>query len=397
MDMPIRTIVKKRTTGKRNNFRRPHHGFTLVELLVVIAIIGILVALLLPAIQAAREAARRNSCKNNLKQLALGWLNHESSTGHLPTGGWAAFWVGDPDRGTGGNQPGGWLYNELPYIEQQALHDLPSDGQPDVITDQQIAGALEMMTNPIPIINCPSRRTGPFTTVGLTGPREYMGSITMPDGSSFGKTDYAANAGDLHFAAQRNKGSFPTTLSAADGFSWCDSENGGVIRSCGPNLRGRVPNLIRGPDGVKGTYWTDTPDTDTINGVSFQRSRIGFKHITDGSSNTYAIGEKYMRPDDYEATFSYGDDLGWTSGVSDDMHRSASFPPLQDTLGVPGPYTGSNHSAQQFIYYRFGSAHPGGVHMAFCDGHVESVSYDVDISVHQLHANRQDGQVVAEP
>ena len=74
-------------------------GFTLVELLVVIAIIGILVALLLPAIQAAREAARRNSCKNNLKQLALGCLNHESSAGYFPSGGWGNNWVGDADRG----------------------------------------------------------------------------------------------------------------------------------------------------------------------------------------------------------------------------------------------------------------------------------------------------------
>src|SRR3954467_6516640 len=59
-------------------------GFTLVELLVVIAIIGILVALLLPAVQAAREAARRASCQNNIKNLALGVLNHESAKRIFP-------------------------------------------------------------------------------------------------------------------------------------------------------------------------------------------------------------------------------------------------------------------------------------------------------------------------
>ena len=103
---------------------RPHHGFTLVELLVVITIIGILIALLLPAVQAAREAARQTQCKNNLKQLALGCLNHEQATGRFPTDGWGFAWTGDADRGTDWRQPGGWIYNVLPYIEQQALHDL---------------------------------------------------------------------------------------------------------------------------------------------------------------------------------------------------------------------------------------------------------------------------------
>ena len=106
---------------------------------MVITIIGILIALLLPAVQAAREAARKTQCANNLKQLALAMLHHEQAHGFFPSGGWNYQWSGDPDRGTGKKQPGGWNFATLPYIEQQALYDLGSDGQPNTWTPTQLA------------------------------------------------------------------------------------------------------------------------------------------------------------------------------------------------------------------------------------------------------------------
>src|SRR5436190_20501114 len=95
-------------------------AFTLVELLVVMAIIGILIALLIPAVQAARESSRRATCANNLHQLAVAIKLHEETHHIFPTGGWGADWVGDPDAGFGPRQPGGWIDNILPYIEQKA-------------------------------------------------------------------------------------------------------------------------------------------------------------------------------------------------------------------------------------------------------------------------------------
>ena len=95
-------------------------GFTLVELLVVIAIIGVLVALLLPAVQAAREAARRTKCSNNLRNLALGVLNHHDAKGHFPAPGMVREGKGDDplrDQRLFSN----WAIMTLPYIEQQAL------------------------------------------------------------------------------------------------------------------------------------------------------------------------------------------------------------------------------------------------------------------------------------
>jgi prepilin-type N-terminal cleavage/methylation domain-containing protein/prepilin-type processing-associated H-X9-DG protein len=95
-------------------------GFTLVELLVVIAIIGVLVALLLPAVQAAREAARRNQCSNNLKQMALGVQNFESTHRYLPHSGQC--------DSTGSNTTTYMIHSTatllLPYIEQMSVYQM---------------------------------------------------------------------------------------------------------------------------------------------------------------------------------------------------------------------------------------------------------------------------------
>ncbi|NQT38164.1 MAG: DUF1559 domain-containing protein, partial [Planctomycetes bacterium] len=135
-------------------------GFTLVELLVVIAIIGILIGLLLPAVQSVREAARRIQCANHLKQMGLGALNHEEAHGFFPSCGWGWAWIGDPDRGFGETQPGGWIYNLLPFVEQDALHNLGA-GKSD---SEKRAFAGEVANTPIAMFNCPSRRRAkPYT------------------------------------------------------------------------------------------------------------------------------------------------------------------------------------------------------------------------------------------
>src|SRR6201986_2759732 len=94
------------------HMRASRPGFTLIELLVVIAIIALLIALLLPAVQSAREAARRMQCTNNLKQLALGAMNYESSNSCYP-----------PDSLALSGGDSGVFIRTLPFFEQSALYN----------------------------------------------------------------------------------------------------------------------------------------------------------------------------------------------------------------------------------------------------------------------------------
>ena len=96
------------------------HGFTLIELLVVIAIIAILIGLLLPAVQKVREAAARTQCQNNLKQIGIAMHAYMSGFEKMPPAGKGYSWCAGAGDAEVYNLNGLTLL--LPYLEQEPLY-----------------------------------------------------------------------------------------------------------------------------------------------------------------------------------------------------------------------------------------------------------------------------------
>ncbi|MDO4585163.1 MAG: DUF1559 domain-containing protein [Planctomycetia bacterium] len=344
-------------------------GFTLVELLVVIAIIGMLVGLLLPAVQQAREAARQMQCNNHLRQLTLAALNVETITQTFPSAGWGMNWMGDPEGGMSWGQPGSWVYTLLPALEQNALFQLPADGQlPENPSDIQKENALTVMQTPVSVFNCPSRRPSQLVRISTGG---LYNSKPRPELAM--KGDYVANQGSY------NSGSgYPSPI-------------------YGPTTL-EVESMRK-----KETSWPDYSSKYT--GVCYMFSKITIGQIRDGLSNTILYGEKGLDPRFY-TDYQYEDSTSWPDDSCDfsgDQHartirttyggsyknnvfyEDATRLPKQDRFG----YIDSSRC--------FGSAHAGSLGMALCDGSVQRMTYSVSPEVFHCLGNKADGKAVTLP
>jgi hypothetical protein len=344
-----------------------------------------------------------------LKQIGLAAQNHLSAYKVFPTAGWGWTWTGDPDAGYGANQPGGWLYALLPFMEEQQIHDMgkglsfPGGGPYPTGTAGGGTGGkydalAKMQAQAIATCNCPSRRGA---TVGgifdTTSGANFNEALCTSSGGA--KSDYAGNAGTDFNAAVSGHGVVASTT--------CCSF---PLPANGP------PAPLTTPAQYFLTKYGNT-------GIFFPGVAIGLRQIPDGLTKTYLVGEKSLQPKQYDSaglttnTRSYGDDNTMYRGYDYDGVRFASnyptasgvpttaviaadtagaifFRPVRDTddpLGVSDP--------NWFTYYQgnFGAAHPSGCQFVMCDGSVQTIGYTVDPQVHWMLANRQDGLAVQLP
>jgi prepilin-type N-terminal cleavage/methylation domain-containing protein len=336
------------------NGARQARGFTLVELLVVIAIIGVLVALLLPAVQAAREASRRSQCLNNLKQIGLGCLNFQSANGAFPTAGGAVeqfFNTAELAKPAYGYEGAGWMYQILPYIEQQTLYNLRrGDGALNAGFQK-----TDLIEKPVPVYNCPSR----YGRTAIVGAAIYM----LPD--------YAGVMGTWNEPGW-------------NGFAWQVS----VPPNANEDTAVFTGILVKGGQVNRST----TPPQ------IWKYQRIDFEAIEDGSSNTILVAEKAVGVQYYSLTsaapWPYWEVYGYYVGADWPHMRIFGAPgtPGTSPRGVVALRSDSEPRATPpQAEFGFGSAHPGTLCMAFGDGATRSVSMSADLVVLDALGKRADG------
>ncbi|WP_298862864.1 DUF1559 domain-containing protein [uncultured Gimesia sp.] len=334
-------------------YSRSQKGFTLIELLVVIAIIAILIALLLPAVQQAREAARRSTCKNNLKQIGLAFHNYHDTHRCFPFA-----WFVDPSNPT---NPKAGVYGImlLPYLDQAPLYNKWNSSYPafnELAAIPAVAQNLTVIATPLPVFMCPS-------TPETTQHNYDLTSAGFPLTYTAARTDYCPALGVLGDYSSLAYTGHP---SAAN--------------------RSGMLNLV-GFD----------PSNPTASGNSITRMR----DITDGSSNTFLLGERVGGTNIYNGqsqvpalTALYGptNGGGWGDLLNGEHWYKGSLRDGTDGgNGGPCAINCTNTRGLGFL-----SFHTGGAHFLMGDGAVRFVSANIGGYILASITTRAGGETVGE-
>ncbi|MDW7995045.1 MAG: DUF1559 domain-containing protein [Gemmatales bacterium] len=332
--------------------RRGRTGFTLIELLVVIAIIGLLMALLLPAIQRVREASNRMRCGSNMRQMAIAVHNYQSDYHYLPYNGFlrpdgtAVGWVSD------GSLPlWSWMARIMPYIEQDYYKVLAAFNRQELeqitIADATTGNRTAQTAPPnflcwqIELFYCPSDRAKNHR---VRNDRANIGSD--PYGGGFGAFCSVSNYGGVA------------------GSNWCWSGDGH-----------NVTDPALGCDGL-----------DNGNGIFFRsdvRVRRTIDTISDGTSNTFMIGERIPDLDIHSGFHGYSNHATATCAIPLNWRMEGMNP-------GPAPTAWWN-------VYSFRSRHIGGANFVMADGSLRFVRAGVDLNAYRAAATIRNGETIQLP
>jgi prepilin-type N-terminal cleavage/methylation domain-containing protein/prepilin-type processing-associated H-X9-DG protein len=346
---------------RTNLTRRQGRGFTLIELLVVIAIIAVLIALLLPAVQSAREAARRAGCVNNLKQIGLALHNYHDSNNTFPPG-YVSSVLGtvlnacnqDSENGLSVDLGAGWAWGSaiLPFLEQQPLYNSINFNLSVAYHDNDTCSLT-----PLSVYLCPSD-PGPSVVPVFSDP---------PDPANPGT--YNAS----HIVDTLSRGNYVGMY--------------GLGEICSQsNALDAANNNGAGPLGAHA-------------GIFYRNSNTSVAQITDGTSNTIAIGERSHNLS--YATWvarSIGGWLGKTSLVEGgtDLFNPSPEECWTQILGPCGLEDGlrtiNNPEAHVEDYW---SRHPGGANFTFADGSVHFLKSSINPVPWRALATRAYGEVIS--
>jgi len=336
--------------------RARRSGFTLVELLVVIAIIGALVSLLLPAVQAAREAARRIQCQNHLKQLALAVTNYADTLRMYP----ASAIVDtsqreyDPKSGTMLS----WIVLILPYAEQGNLHQ-----QFNFNVSALAQSTAEPQAAQPALLLCPS---------DLAKGR-FLQDPTLTGGKRLGKGNYAAWVSPYHVEFQAR---YRAALTSHRGHTH------GVVSSDGTSSTLMLSEVLtRGQQSDERGAWA-----------------VGWNGASQLAFDLHHIEKVELFGAGYNPDLAHLDSSQPPNNQGPNLDVLYDCPsPAEAQLQRMPCNKWEESGSLNYLSSAPRSRHPGGVNVAYVDGHVTFFPNQVDTATMAYLVSIEDGMSVQLP